>query len=420
MRSKATLVSGLLGAAILGSLAGRPQVASSADPCARATQLPPGSSIGSAIQANAFRGAAAYGMDPQPAAVDERNAMIRHVATSGRRLAFVRDELGDDVVEIVTPNGLRSFPQEGEAVNPAWSPKGDLVWAVGSRVAVLASGSGTVRLVPGPRGGGSLFAPVFATDRTVVVVRSAPPTRAVPEDEWSNDLWMLRLGSGAWRRLTTFPAGPDRWTAIRTPVGIGHGVVDFVRIEGTASQTGTPRFELWRLSGHAVSRLRLLPGERYLAGMVGVDYVWNIPHFPTATWRLVRERPDGTTTPLGCGAVAVDPMDTTDPDRGAPHEEHTTEAPDPAGDAGGSVPAAILVGDFPAEARATEAAREVASAYGSELVEVIRHADAPTLLMPGAWAVLLHLEDGADPAGALETFRRRLPSLASMSWMVTP
>jgi hypothetical protein len=265
-----------------------------------------------------------------------------------------------------------------------------------------------------------LFAPAFATEDTVVVVRSAPPTRSIPEDEWSNDLWGVSLRSGAWRRLTRFPAGRDRWTAIRTPVGLGDGVVEFVRIAGTASRTEPPRFELWRLSGRAVRRVRALPGERYLAGVVDGDHVWNIPAYATATWRLVLERADGTTAGLGCGAVAVEPMDVTDPDRRAPRERREPVPPGGRQEPTDGPAAAVLVGDFPDQAAAAAAAQEVAAVYEPAMVEVVRHPDAPTVLREGAWAVLVHLDEGADAVAALDTFRTRLPQWAHMSWMVTP
>jgi hypothetical protein len=166
--------------------------------------------------------------------------------------------------------------------------------------------------------------------------------------------------------------------------------------------------------------VRSLPGERYLAGVVHGGHIWNIPAYVTATWRLVLERPDGTTVGLGCGAVMVEPMDVTDPDRRAPHEQQE-QAP-PGGwqePAEGPAPA-VLVGDFPDEAAAAAAAQEIESVYGPAAVEVVRHADAPTALRQGAWAVLLRLDGAADAVGALDAFRERLPRWAGMSWMVTP
>jgi hypothetical protein len=420
MRPKILLITSLLGAALLVSLSGRPQVASGSGPCEREPRLEAGSSLGAAVRGNALLRGGSYGADPGPTSDDTPDAMMRHVSTSGRRLAVVRDEVGDDVLVVTTPAGTREFAQDGEAMHPAWSANGDLVWAVDDRLGLLERGTSRVRTIPGPDQGGMLFAPAFATEDTVVAVRSAPPTRSVPEDEWSNDLWGVSLRSGAWRRLTRFPAGRDRWTAIRTPVGLGDGVVEFVRIEGTASKTEPPRFELWRLSGRDVRRVRALPGERYLAGVVGGDHVWNIPVFATATWRLVLERPDGTTVGLGCGAVAVEPMDVTDPDRRAPHGRQEPAPPGGSQEPTEGLAEAVLVGDFPDEAAADAAAQEIASFYGPTKVEVVRHADAQTVLRPGAWAVLLHLDEGADAVAALDTFRERMPQWAGMSWMVTP
>lgn len=420
MRPKILLITSLLGAAVLASLAGRPQVASGSGPCEREPRLEAGSSVGAAVRGNALLPGGSYGADLAAMADDSPGPMMRHVATSGRRLAVVRDEVGDDVLVVTTPAGTREFARDGEAMHPAWSANGDLVWAVDDRLELLERGTSRVRPIPGPDRGGMLFAPAFATEDTVVAVRSAPPTRSVPEDEWSNDLWRVSLRSGAWRRMTRFPAGRDRWTAIRTPVGLGDGVVEFVRIAGTASKTEPPRFELWRLSGRDLRRVRALPGERYLAGVVGGDHVWNIPVFTTATWRLVLERPDGTTVGLGCGAVAVEPMDVTDPDRRAPHQRQEPAPPGGSQEPTEGPAGAVLVGDFPDEAVADAAAQEIASVYGPTTVEVVRHADAQTVLRPGSWAVLLHLDEGADAVAALDTFRERMPQWAGMSWMVTP
>jgi hypothetical protein len=351
---------------------------------------------------------------------DSPDTMMRHVSTSGRGLAVVRDQVGDDALLIATPAGTRELPQDGEVMHPAWSASGDLVWAIDDRLGLLERGASRVRSIPGPEQGAMLFAPAFATEHTVVVVRSAPPTVSVPEDEWSNDLWSVNLRSGEWRRLTRFPAGQDRWTAIRTPVGLGDGVVEFVRIDGTASKSEPPRFELWSVSGEDVHRVRALPGERYLAGVIGGDHVWNVPAFTTATWRLVLERADGTTIGLGCGAVAVEPMDVTDPDRRALPGRQEQAPPGGRRDPTHGPAAAVLVGDFPDEAAAAVAATEIAAVYEPTSVEVVRHADAPTVLLQGAWAVFLHIDEGADAVAALDTFRERLPRWAHMSWMVTP
>ena len=420
MRSKILLITTLLAAAVFGSLSGRPHTASGAGPCEREPRLKAGSSVGAAVRGNVLLRGGSYGAPGVGLSGESPDAMMRHVSTSGRGLAVVRDQVGDDALVVATRAGTRELPQDGEIMHPAWSASGDLVWAVDDRLGLLERGASRVRSIPGPDQGAMLFAPAFATEHTVVVVRSAPPTASVPEDEWSNDLWSVNLRSGEWRRLTRFPAGQDRWTAIRTPVGLGDGVVEFVRIDGTASKTEPPRFELWSLSGRDVRRVRALPGERYLAGVVGGYHVWNIPAFTTATWRLVLERADGTTVGLGCGAVAVEPMDVTDPDRRAPLGRQEQAPPGGWRDPTDGPAAAVLVGDFPDEAAAAVAATEIAAVYEPTSVKVVRHADAPTVLLQGAWAVFLHLDDGADAVAALDTFRERLPQWAHMSWMVTP
>jgi hypothetical protein len=132
------------------------------------------------------------------------------------------------------------------------------------------------------------------------------------------------------------------------------------------------------------------------------------------------ERADGTTIGLGCGAVAVEPMDVTDPDRRALPGRQEQAPPGGRRDPTHGPAAAVLVGDFPDEAAAAVAATEIAAVYEPTSVEVVRHADAPTVLLQGAWAVFLHIDEGADAVAALDTFRERLPQWAHMSWMVTP
>ena len=113
---------------------------------------------------------------------------------------------------------------------------------------MLRSSRGAIRSVPGPVPDATIVAPVFDGPDVVAVV-SAAPTRAVPEDEWSNDLWRYRSDRKRWVRLTAFSAGADRWTAIRTPFATPDGSIEFVVVRGRASQTRMPHFSLWRLRG---------------------------------------------------------------------------------------------------------------------------------------------------------------------------
>ena len=113
------------------------------------------------------------------------------------------------------------------------------------------------RTIAGPQPGGIVFAPVFV-GRAIVAAVSAAPTAAVPEDAWSDDLWLLR--GGRWHRLTAFAAGTDRWTAIRTPFLAADGSVEFVvvrgpRIAGRAAAVLAVAAARWRgASRHAARR----------------------------------------------------------------------------------------------------------------------------------------------------------------------
>ena len=146
--------------------------------------------------------------------------------------------------------------------------------------------------------------------------RSCPrrPTRAVPEDEWSNDLWRYRASRGRWVRLTSFPAGADRWTAIRTPV-VDARWLDRVRRDPRAGlDDRLPRFSLWRLRDGVVERIASLPDERYLAGFDGEGArLWNVPDRANA--RVVDPPRDDRPgkRPSGAAPSAVDPFDVVDP-----------------------------------------------------------------------------------------------------------
>ena len=309
MRLRFFVVAATAVAALVGLVSGhRPPIALADRACPVAGVMP-----AVAVAANGVLGA------DLPAADVAGPTMLRHVAAGSAGTAVVLDRPGGDDVMVSTPSGSVVIRQRGEVTHPAWGPRASLAWGLDDRL-VLRSANGTIRSVPGPVPNGTIVAPVF-DGHDVVAVISAAPTRAVPEDEWSNDLWRYRSDRGRWVRLTAFLAGADRWTAIRTPFVTPDGSIEFVVIRGRASLTRMPRFALWRLRGDRARRLASLPDERYLAGFDGEGArLWNVPDRANARWLIQRETAAGAAT-IGCGAVAVDPMDVVDPDRtghGAP------------------------------------------------------------------------------------------------------
>ena len=225
--------------------------------------------------------------------------------------------------------------------------------------------------------------------------------------------------------MTHFTAGDDRWSTIRTPVVVGPGIVEFVRITGSGTATALPSFSLWRLGDGGVTRIRALPDERYLAGSDGVTRVWNVPDRITGNWRLVREDSSGRLRDVGCGAVMVDPLDRPDPDKEPVATEPQPPDTSPAGaasaDGAADPEVAILVGDFSSRGSADAAAVQIKGAYGADApVEVVDSEAAPGTIQPGVWAAILRIPAGEDRGGALAEFRRRLPSYEAWSWVVTP
>jgi hypothetical protein len=346
--------------------------------------------------------------------------MLRHVATGPGGTAIVLDRPGHDEVIVSTPSGSTAIPQRGEVAHPVWGPRGSLAWGLDDRL-VLRSARGAIRSTPGPAPGATIVAPVFdGTD--VVAVVSAAPTRAVPEDEWSNDLWRYRSDRGGWVRLTSFPAGADRWTAIRTPFATPDGSIEFVVIRGRASQTRMPHFSLWRLRGGRVTRLSPLPDERYLAGFDGEGArLWNVPDRANARWLIERETTSEEKT-IGCGAVAVDPMDVVDPDRTGHGAPPVATRPNAMAEVSGDpIELALLVGDFASETAAGVVAQQVASAYGHTVpVDVISGGLRSGVLQPGSWAVVVRLSGTTDGIAELDAFRAAFPTLASHVWVAVP
>ncbi len=217
MRTRSLIVAALCGVTILGWALGRgsgPAVA--ARECPADVGAADRSAGVAAVQKGQLIGVGASGVGARLGS----SAVARQVATNGGGTAYVEDRQGADAIVLTTPDGSRVLPQSGEAYHPTLSARGSVAWGVDDRL-VVRSTSGT-RTIAGPEPGGIVFAPMYVGPDIVAAVSAAPRT-AVPEDEWSDDLWLLR--SGRWHRLTAFAAGTDRWTAIRTPFLAADGSV---------------------------------------------------------------------------------------------------------------------------------------------------------------------------------------------------
>ena len=361
------------------------------------------------------------GAPPALARSIERGTIKHLAARRGSGTAFVIDRAGDDVVVAVTREGVEVLPQAAEASHPAWSASGRLAWSTGSSIAVRDPFTGEIDELPVPVRGASVFAPVFLSDRRIAAVVSAPPNDRVPEGERLGDLWATDVAGTRWRRLTHFHAGGDRWVTIRTPIARAGGI-DFVRVSARASSTEEPDFELWRYEHGAARRVRRLGGERYLAGRLDGQLVWNRP-VPMHGKHLLQVEQGSAMRTIGCGAVLVDPIDVPDADRqgGGSYVPLRGDQPDPgdAADASGEE-VAVIVGDFQTMAEAGAVVSEIRRAYPGSLVEVVDNDAAPLAIRPGVFGALLHLPPDADPSVAIAAFRANLPAYTSNSWIVTP
>jgi hypothetical protein len=347
---------------------------------------------------------------------------IKHTAVRpGIGTAYVIDRPGADIVVAMTRGGSDVLPQAAEASNPTWSARGRLAWSTGSAILIRNPVSGKIDQIPAPVRGAQVFAPVFLSDHRIAAVVSERPDDQTSEGEHLNDLWATDVAGTRWRRLTHFRADEDRWVAIRTPIARAGGI-DFVRVTARGSSTAAPTFELWRYAHGAASRVRRLTGERYLAGRLRGQLVWNRPDASHGRHLLQIERAGAMST-IGCGAVLVDPIDVPDPDRrsGGSYVPLREDRPDPgmASDASAEE-ISVIVGDFQAMAEAQGVVTEIQRAYPGSLVEVIENDDAPLAIRPGVFGALLHLPRDADPGASIAAFRAALPAYTSNSWIVTP
>ena len=343
-----------------------------------------------------------------------RSGVLRHPASRPRvGTAVVNDLPGPDVLVVRRPAGMTTIDGRGELSHPAWSSRGDLAWSVDlSELELWSPARRARRTVRPPRGASAVFSPVFTAPGELVAIVGEPVGDI--HDDALNNLWRYDVRRGAWFRLTRFGAGADAWSVVRTPIVAPDGAVLFVRVQGRASATEQPAFELWRLRAGKASKVRSLPGEMYLAGFLGRRLVWNVLDASTGDWRLVTEGPRGDVE-LGCGAVAVDPVGEPDPDlletggEGSGARDYEVQAgPEP------RKGLALVIGDFASE-RDARALREGLRIAGAVAVD---HETAPAAVRPGAWAVAVPIPDTTVPEEALARFRARHPDLAGLTWIV--
>ena len=361
--------------------------------------------------------------------IEQARGVIRNVATRpGRGTAYVDDLRGPDDVVIQTSSATVRLPQTQEASNPVISHDGRVAWSTGAALHVWSSNAPALTIAA-PRGASSVFAPVFLGRRFVAVASQTAPSTGTPEGAVLDNLFRYDPASHRWMRLTRYRAGGDDWSIIRTPVAMGRGVVEFIRVVGHGDATADPRYELWRLKKDTITKIRSLDREMFLAGELGGSRVWNVFDRAAGDWRLFKEGAGGHLIDLGCGRILVDPRAETDPDRAFVPEStipansaFTAEQrrEEPAAASGSMGVAAILVGDYALRADAQTVLNNIVSAYGvGSGVGIIDSTTEPSAVKPGVFAVVMPIGADVDPEASLSAFRAKLPQYANVSWLVT-
>ncbi|MEP7059980.1 MAG: hypothetical protein ABI828_04550 [Actinomycetota bacterium] len=349
---------------------------------------------------------------------------VRHVAVDPRfGVVYVRDLAGGDDIIADTPTGQIRLHRRSEVSHPAWMPDGDLVWGQGGTLRFWSRDTQQVTASSRPVPGGTVFSPVALNTHAVLAAVAEPPAGSPTEDEYLSDLWRYDRRGGEWRPMTRFHATQDRWSIIRTPE-MGPNGIEFIRVRGTASATKEPTFERWSLRGRVAVREEVLPSERYLAGFENGARLWNLPVAEPSTWMLARETAGGGLHELGCGAVAVDPVDVTDPDHARRPGQAGTEPDYPVPPPNQQPPAhevAVIVGDYSGESGASNAAQAILHEYGQGAqVKVVDSDSSPLALKPGSWGAIMWIGADGDPVNAIQHFWNKLPQFADRSWVVAP
>lgn len=341
-------------------------------------------------------------------------------------VAYVDDREGGDALVIGGGGGGTSVLVQGhEVLHPSWSPSGDLVWSTGTELRLLDRSTQTTASLSPPRGTVSVAYPVFDGTSSLVAAAEEHIEGVSAEFESLSNLWRLDLRSRRWQKLTSFSATRERWSVIRTPLVDGAGDVLFVRVQGEASRTHRPVFELWRLRSDRASLVRSLGAEMYLAGMLDGAIVWNVAD-ARGRWHLLLEGSGGHLRDLGCGRVAVDPLTQSDPDLGPMGPTgRTTDPPtvsptlpptvSPTQELGDGL--GILVGDFATQEEAETMAGVIALRVGVTPT-IVDASTQPTLIRPGVYAAVVPLDPQADPESELRRFRELLPETRNTSWIV--